>query len=41
MGKHRKGADCSACDGKGGKWVSDDGNRVWRPCALCNGTGKQ
>ncbi len=41
MGKHKKVVDCSACSGKGGKWGSDDGNKVWQPCILCNGSGKQ
>lgn len=41
MGKHKKEVDCSSCGGDGGSWTSDDGNRVWRRCAMCNGTGKQ
>ncbi|MEV5748157.1 ATP-binding protein [Actinoallomurus sp. NPDC052308] len=41
MGTHKREADCSACNGKGGSWKSHDGDRFWAPCVLCNGTGKQ
>ncbi|MCO6010834.1 ATP-binding protein [Actinoallomurus purpureus] len=41
MGKHNEQVDCSACNGKGGSWKSNDGDRFWAPCALCNGKGKQ
>ncbi|MFL6056648.1 MAG: ATP-binding protein [Actinoallomurus sp.] len=40
-GKHKKDEDCSACNGKGGSWKTNDGDRFWAPCALCNGRGKQ
>jgi DnaJ-class molecular chaperone len=41
MGKHKKEEDCSACNGKGGSWKTNDGERFWQNCALCNGSGKQ
>lgn len=43
MGKHKKAVDCSSCNGKKGKWVTDNGHgkKRWEPCAMCNGTGKQ
>lgn len=41
MGKHKKQVDCGACGGKGGSWQTNDGQRFWQPCVLCNGTGKQ
>ena len=43
MGKHSKKQTCSACNGKKGQWVTDDGHekRRWQPCTACNGTGEQ
>ena len=33
---------CPCCDGVGGDLdvITDDGQGVWYPCGLCDGTGK-
>ncbi len=40
MGGHEKKEECAGCSGNGGWWTTEDGKKLWIPCATCNGTGK-